>query len=153
MQPPDVDNEERKRIEAKGFKDFIERPDEYGIRWIRRKKDESCHFLTKDNKCSIYSVRPAACRLEPFTITDYDYVKNRIEVELNFPFSSCCVGTFNEKEVAPLEEIAKAAQTMVARISALTAKDLSLPSSDKRVHAETRSRILRRKTEMANLQL
>ncbi len=153
MQPPDVDDAERKRIEAKGFKDFLERPDEGGIRWIRRKKDDSCHFLTKDNKCAIYSVRPAVCRLEPFTIADYDYEKNRIEVELNFPFSSCCMGTDETKEALPVKEIAKAAQAMVQKILTVTAKDLDLPVSDKQVRAETRSRILRRQAEAADLQL
>ena len=113
MQPPDVNKTEQKQIEAKGFKDFLERPDESGICWIRRKNDDSCFFLTKNNKCAIYEVRPAVCRLEPFTIVDYDYENNRIELELNFPFSSCCTGTC-EKETLPVEEIAKAAQTLGA---------------------------------------
>ena len=152
MQPPDVDNTEQKRIEAKGFKNFLERPDESGIRWIRRKKDDSCYFLTKDNECAIHGARPAVCRLEPFTLADYDYETNLIEVELNFPFSSCCEGICDEKEAAPIEEIAKAAQTMVQKILALTAKELGLLSNDKKVQAETRSRILRRKIETANLQ-
>jgi Fe-S-cluster containining protein len=152
MQPPDVNKTEQKQIEKKGFKDFLERPDETGILWIRRKKDESCFFLTKNNKCAIYEVRPAICRLEPFNIVDYVYEKNRIELELNFPFSSCCIGTC-ENEALPFEEIAKAAQTIVQKILALTAKDLDLPLTDKRVHAETRSRLLRRTVEMANLQL
>ena len=152
MQPPDVDEAERKRIEAQGFKDFLERPDEGGIRWIRRKKDNSCHFLAKNNKCAIYSARPAACRLEPFTIADYDFEKNLIEVELNFPFSSCCAGTCVEKEMVSFPEIAKAAQAMVQKVLAVTALDLDLPVRDKRVRAETRSRILRRKIEAANLQ-
>ena len=151
MQPPDVNKAEQKQIEAKGFKDFLEPPDETGIRWIRRKKDNSCFFHT-NNKCAIYEVRPAVCRLEPFTITDYDYEKNRIELELNFPFSACCIGTLEEKTL-PVEEIGKAAQTLVQKILALTAKDLNLPITDKKVHAETRSRLLRRIIEMANLQL
>ena len=75
MQPPDVNTAEQKQIEAKGFTDFLDRPDKTGIAWIRRKKDGSCFFLTKNNKCAIYEVRPAVCRLEPFTITDYDYEK------------------------------------------------------------------------------
>ena len=152
MQPPDVDKVEQKRIEAKGFKDFLERPDETGIAWIRRKKDGGCFFHTK-NKCAIYAVRPAVCRLEPFTITDYDYEKNKIELELNFPFAFCCVGTCEEEKTLPVEEIGKAAQTLVQKILALTAKDLKLPVTDKRVHAETRSRLLRRRVEMANLKL
>jgi hypothetical protein len=151
MQPPDVDKAEQKQIEAKGFKDFLERPDETGISWICRKNDDSCFFHIK-NRCAIYDVRPAVCRLEPFTIVDYDYESNRIILELNFPFSCCCIGTCDEETVS-VEEIGKAAQILVKRILALTAKDLDLPITDKRVYAETRSRLLRRTVEMANLQL
>jgi Fe-S-cluster containining protein len=152
MQPPDVDKTEQKLIEAKGFKNFLESHDELGIAWIRRKKDDTCFFLTKDNKCAIYDVRPAVCVLEPFTIVDYDYEKNIIELELNFPFSSCCVGICNE-ETLPAKEIARAAKILVQKILVLTAKDMELPLSDKRVHSETRSRLLRRKVEAANLQV
>jgi Fe-S-cluster containining protein len=152
MQPPDVNKTEQKLIEAKGFKDFLERPDETGIAWIRRKKDNSCYFLENNNNCAIYDVRPAVCKLEPFIITDYDYEKNKIELELNFPFSSCCIGTCEEGTL-PIKEIAKAAQVLIAKILVLTAKDLELPLTDKRVHRETRSRLLRRKIDAANLQL
>jgi Fe-S-cluster containining protein len=151
MQPPDVNKAEQKQIEAKGYKDFLERPDETGIRWIRRKQDDSCWFH-KNDRCEIYDVRPAVCRLEPFTIVDYDYENNKIELELNFPFSACCVGTC-EKETVSLREIAKAAQTLVQKILAITALDLELPLSDKRVHAETRSRLLRRQADAADLQV
>ena len=152
MQPPDVNKAEQKRIEVKGFRDFLDRPDETGIRWIRRKKDDSCFFLTKNNKCAIYEVRPAVCRLDPFTIIDYDYEKNRIELELNFPFACYCNGICDE-EILPVEEIGKAAQILVQKILELTAKDLGLPVTDKRVFSETRSRLLRRRIEMANLLL
>jgi len=90
--------------------------------------------------------------LEPFTIVDYDYEKNKIELELNFPFSSCCIGICDE-EILPVKEIANAAQMLVQKILALSAEDLDLPISDKRVHSETRSRLLRRKAETANLQV
>jgi len=152
MQPPDVNKAEQKQIEAKGFKNFVEHPDETGINWIRRKKDDSCFFLSKNNKCAIYEVRPAICRLEPFTIVDYDYEKNLIELELNFPFSSCCTGICDH-DTLPIEEIAKAAQTLIQKILALTAKDLGLPVTNKNVQSETRSRLLRRRIEMADLQL
>lgn len=151
MQPPDVSKTEQKQIEAKGFKNFLEPLDETGIAWIRRKNDESCFFL-KNNKCAIYDVRPAICRLEPFTIIDYDYDKNQIELDLNFPFSSCCSGICDE-EGLPVKEITKAAQILVQKILELTAKDLELPVTDKRVHCETRSRLLRRGIESANLQV
>jgi len=153
MQPPDVNKNEQKRIEAKGFKDFLARPDETGIMWVRRKKDDSCFFLTKENKCAIYDVRPAVCRLEPFTIMDYDYENNKIVLELNFPFTACCLGTCEGEKMVIVEEIADAAQVLVQKILALTSKDMGLPITDKRVYAETRSRLLRRIVEMADLQL
>ena len=152
MQPPDVSKTEQKLLESKGFKDFLEHPDESGIRWIRRNSDDSCFFLGKNNKCKVYEVRPAACRMEPFTIVDYDYENNRIELELNFPFSSCCPGIC-EKGTLPVREIAEAAQILVQKILVLTAKDLDLQVDDKRVRAETRSRLLRRNVEAANLQV
>jgi Fe-S-cluster containining protein len=152
MQPPDVDKTEQKLIEGRGFKDFLAPPDETGINWIRRKQDDSCWFLTKDSKCAIYDVRPAVCQLEPFTIVDYDYENSKIELELNFPFSACCAGV-SEKEEASSEDVEKAAQALVQKILTLTAEDMELPVSDKRVHVETRSRLLRRSVELADLQL
>jgi hypothetical protein len=83
---------------------------------------------------------------------DWDYEINSIELELNFPFSSCCPGIC-EKEKLDAEEISKAAQILLMKIIALTAKDLNLPVTDKKVRAETRSRLLRRRVEAANLQL
>jgi Fe-S-cluster containining protein len=149
VQPPDVDPSERKLIEAKGFRGFLESPDEAGLRWISRKKDGSCFFL-KENKCEIYDVRPSICRLEPFTIMDYDYERNRIELALNFPASCGCIGV-SDGSVLPVEVIAKAAQVVVKKILALTARDMDLSVSDKRVTSEARARILRRTVEMADL--
>ena len=150
MQPPDVSITEQKQIETKGFRDFLERPDETGTKWIRRKKDGSCFFLGKGNTCMIYGVRPAICKLEPFTIVDYDYEKNKIELELNFPASCGCQGVF-EGETLPTEVIGKAAQTILQKILTLTAKDLGLPVTDKKVASEARSRILRARVELADL--
>ena len=152
MQPPDVSKTEQKRIEERGFNDFLDKPDENGVCWIRRKPDGSCHFLTEDNKCAIYPVRPQVCKMEPFTIADYDYKRNNIEVELNFPFACCCPGTCDETSV-PVEEIGRAAQILVQKLLAITANDMGLSVTDKRVRAETRSRLLRRNVEMANLQV
>lgn len=150
MQPPDVNVAEKKQIEAKGFVDFLDRSNGTGIMWIRRKEDGGCFFFTENNKCAIYDVRPAICRLEPFTIKDYDYMENRVELELNFPFACGCEGV-NDAETLPLEVIGKAAQVIVNKILLLTAKDLCLPVTDKRVASETRARILHRGIAMANL--
>jgi Fe-S-cluster containining protein len=152
VQPPDVNAAERKRIESKGFRDFLGCSDETGIMWIRRKKDGSCLFLTKNNRCVIYSLRPAICRLEPFTIIDFNYEKNSIELELNFPCACGCQGVY-DGEAMQIEEIGKAAQIIVQKILALTAKDLGLMVTDKKVASETRSRILRRRIEIANLEI
>jgi Fe-S-cluster containining protein len=151
-QPPDVSVSEQKLIKAQGVADFLDSPDERGIRWIRRKKDGGCFFLGPDNRCVIYSVRPAICRLEPFTIVDYDYEKNRITLELNFPSSCSCEGV-SDGTALPVEVIGKAAQVMLQKILELTAKDLGLSVLDKRVACEARSRILRSRMEMADLSI
>jgi Fe-S-cluster containining protein len=151
IQPPEVDLNEQKQIEAKGYKGFLTSPDEAGLRWIKRKKDGSCIFL-ENNKCKIYSVRPVICKLEPFTIADYNYHQKRIELDLNFPFSCACEGV-TEKGSVNVEEVARAAQEMVKKILALTARDLELPESDKQVSAEARSRILRQRIDTADLQV
>jgi Fe-S-cluster containining protein len=147
-----VNKEEQRRIEAKGYKNFLDHQKETGINWIRRNRDGSCLFLTRENKCAIYDVRPAICRLEPFTISDYDFERNRIELEVDFPFACSCQGVCSGEELQA-EVIGKAAQAVVQKILAITAKDLGLPISDKKVASETRSRILRRRIEMADLSL
>jgi Fe-S-cluster containining protein len=152
VQPPDVDKNERKQIEAKGFTQFTDKPDETGTTWIRRKKDGSCFFLDKDNRCMIYAVRPAICRLEPFTITDFKFEGNWIELELNFPSACGCEGVSEEGSL-PTPEIAKAAKEIVRKILTLTARDMGLPLTDRRVASETRSRILRGRALLADLQI
>jgi hypothetical protein len=147
-----VNKEEQKRIESRGFKNFLDHSDKTGIVWIRRNKDESCLFLTKENKCAIYEVRPAICRLEPFTIADYDFEKNRIELELDLPFACACEGVCRGERLQ-VEVIGKAAQAVLQKILGITAKDLELPISDKRVALETRSRILRRRIDLADLSI
>jgi Fe-S-cluster containining protein len=152
MQPPDVDLIEKARIEDRGFKDFLEDPDEAGMQWIKRKEDDSCWFLTKDNKCQIYDVRPSVCRLEPFTIVDYDYENNTVELAPNFPFCEACSG-FSDDGKVERAELVKAVQVLIGKILDLTAADMELPVTDKRVHAEARSRLLRRTAEAADLNL
>jgi hypothetical protein len=152
MQPPDVDLIEKARIEDRGFKDFLEDPDEAGMQWIKRKEDDSCWFLTKDNKCQIYDVRPSVCRLEPFTIVDYDYENNTVELAPNFPFCEACSG-FSDDGKVERAELVKAVQVLIGKILDLTAADMELPATDKRVHAEARSRLLRRTAEAADLNL
>jgi Fe-S-cluster containining protein len=82
QQPADTTPAEQKQIEEKGFTDFLEAPDRTGLRFIKRKKDGSCLFLTEDNKCAVYEVRPTICKITPFFVTDYDYEKNIIKVDV-----------------------------------------------------------------------
>ena len=123
-----------------------------GILWVKRKDDGSCFFLTKENKCSIYDVRPSVCRLEPFTITDYDPEKNKIVLALDFPFSCCCEGVCT-KDAVPIEVIGKAAQAVMNKILELTSKEMGLPVNDKKVRFAARAKLLRRMIEMADLQV
>ena len=150
MPPPDVDKTERRQIEARGFKDFLEQPDESGLMWIKSKNDGSCHFLGKDNKCKIYDIRPSACKLLPYNLVDYDYEQSVVELDLCFPFSECCVGISKGSHVEQ-RDIEAATGALLKRILDLTAQDMELPVSDKHVHAEVRSRLLRRMVELADL--
>jgi Fe-S-cluster containining protein len=152
VQPPDVDFIERKRILDLGFRDFLEEPDETGIQWIRRKEDDSCYFLTKENKCEIYDVRPSVCRLEPLTIVDYDIENNVVELAPNYPFCEACSGFSDDGKVDRVE-LVRAVQVLIGKILELTAVDMELPVTDKRVQSEARARLLRRTVEAADLKL
>jgi Fe-S-cluster containining protein len=140
-QPADLIAEEQLKIEEKGFKHFLGDPDEVVdyIRFIRRKKDGSCFFLGKDDECSIYEIRPATCRIQPFTITDWDYDNNVIEVDLPADFH--CTGIM-AKGTLPVEELARAAQTIVQDLQKTVAKVLGLPITDKKVLSDTRILIM-----------
>jgi Fe-S-cluster containining protein len=151
LQPPDVSVSEKKQIETKGFKDFLAPPNETGLLWIRRQKDGSCFFLRK-NTCAVYDVRPAICRLEPFTIADYDFEHDKIVLELNFPSACGCQGV-SERGAVPVEVIGKAAQAVVQKILMLTASDMGLAVSDRRVASEARARILRARVALADLSI
>ena len=78
--------------------------------------------------------------------------KDRIELELDFPYACSCEGVFNGEKLQ-IEVIGKAAQAVLQKILVLTAKDLGLPVADKRVASETRARILRRGIAIADLSI
>jgi hypothetical protein len=134
-QPADLSEKEQQQIEAKGFTDFSVEADGTEGPFIRRKKDRSCFFLTKDNECRIYDIRPAGCRIQPFTITDWDYEKNTIEIDL--PAECKCKGIL-EGGTLPIEEMGRAAQTILQNMLEIEAKSLGLPITDKRVASKTR---------------
>lgn len=136
-QPSDISLKEQQRIEAKGFVDFLEAPNDPQNRNIRRKKDGSCIFFTEQNTCKIQDVKPSICILEPFIITDFDPKTNRIFVDLNPLAVKNCEGIFKGEMSAP-EVIAKAAQTIVKDMLEIVATKTGLPITDKKVASITR---------------
>jgi Fe-S-cluster containining protein len=141
VHPSDVNTQEQKKIEAKGFTDFLEGSEGDVTRRIRAKDDESCFFLTKDNRCAIYDARPAACKLEPFMITDYDYENNKIKLDIN-PAAICdpslsCKGLSPSGKM-PKGDIGEAAQTTIQEALESFSKQKGLPVTSKEVAFLTR---------------
>ena len=136
-QPPDINSKEQQKIEAMGFLDFLEDPNNPLNRNIRRKHDGSCFFFTQENTCKIHDVKPSICILEPFIITDFDPKTNKIFLDLNPLATKNCKGICSGEMVAP-EEIAKAAQTIVRETLEIVAAKMGLSVSDKRVASLTR---------------
>jgi Fe-S-cluster containining protein len=139
--PSDVNVQEQKKIEAKGFKDFLEGSDGDVTRRIRTKPDGSCNFLSKDNKCAIYDTRPAACILEPLVITDYDYENNKIKLDIN-PAALCdpslsCKGISPGGKM-PEEDMGEAAQTTIQEALESFSRQKGLPVTSKEVASLTR---------------
>ena len=139
--PSDVNAEEQKKIEAKGVTDFLEGTEGDVTRRIRAKNDGSCFFLTKDNRCAIHDARPAACKLEPLMIADYDYENNKIKIEVN-PAALCdpsmsCKGLSPGGKM-PKEEIEEAAQTTIQEALESFSRQKGLPTTSKEVANLTR---------------
>jgi Fe-S-cluster containining protein len=141
-EPPDINLKEQQRIEAKGFMNFLEDPNDPSNRNIRRKRDGSCFFLTEENTCKIQNVKPSICILEPFIITNFDYRTNRIFVDLNPLAVKNCKGICTGEMIVP-QEIGKAAQTIVKESLEIVAKKTGLPVTDKKVSSLTKKLLLR----------
>ncbi len=139
-QPADVTSEERQRIENKGFTNFLDESDLTEPRLIRNRKEGGCFFLTQNNQCKIHDVKPAICHIVPFLVTDWDYTKNLIEVDL--PVDCDCPG-INDTNQLSLKAISKAAQTYVHDIQKATAQQEQLPLNDKAVLSKTRQIIIK----------
>jgi Fe-S-cluster containining protein len=139
--PSDVNAQEQKKIEAKGFTDFLEGSEGDVTRRIRAKNDNSCFFLSKDNRCAIYDVRPAACKLEPLMITDYDYENNKIKLDIN-PAALCdpslsCKGLSPGGKM-PEGDMGEAAQTTIQEALESFSRQKGLPVTSKEVASLTR---------------
>jgi Fe-S-cluster containining protein len=136
-QPPDINFKEQKRIETAGYKNFMQNISDPTNRNISKNKDGSCFFFTKENTCKINAIKPSICILEPFIITDFDYKTNKIFLDLNPLAARNCKGIFKGENVA-LEEIGKAAQTIVADFFEIVAEKTGLLVTDKKVASLTK---------------
>jgi len=76
----------------------------------------------------------------PFVVTDWDYTKNLIEVDV--PANCDCPG-INDTDLLPLETISKAAQTYVYDTQKATAQQEQLPLNDPVVLSKTRQIIIK----------
>ncbi len=139
--PSDVNAQEQKKIEALGFTDFLEGHIGDVTRRIRAKDDKSCFFLTRDNSCAIYDARPAACKLEPLMITDYDYENNKIKLDIS-P-AALCDPSLSFKGLSsggkmPEGNIGEAAQTTIQEALESFSRQKGLPVTSKEVAFLTR---------------
>ncbi len=142
--PSDVNVDEQKKIESLGFTDFLEGEIGDVTRRIRAKDDKSCFFLKRDNNCAIYEARPAACKLEPLIIVDYDYENNKIKLDIN-PATLCdpalsCKGLSHGGKIPEekMEEMKEAAQTTIQESLESFSRQTGLPVTSKKVASLTR---------------
>lgn len=143
--PSDANAEEQKKIEDLGFTDFLQGHAGEVTRRIRAKDDESCFFLKKDNKCAIYNARPAACKLEPLMITDYDYENNKIKLDIN-P-AAICDPALSYKRLSHggkmlKGDIEEAAQTTIQEVLESFSRQKGLPVTSKEVALLTRQHFI-----------
>jgi len=131
-QPPDINFKEQQIIEAKGYMNFLEEPNNPNNRNIRRNKDGSCFFLSNTNKCKIHAAKPLTCILDPFIITNFDHKTNRIFLGLNPLATKNCKGVF-ARDIIAIKEIANAAQTIIKEYSEIIAEKTGLSVTDKKV--------------------
>jgi Fe-S-cluster containining protein len=137
-QPPDINLKEQKRVQAAGYKNFMQDISDQKNRNIRRKKDGSCYFfVTKKNTCKINSIKPSICRLEPFIIADFDYNTNKIFLGLNPCAVNDCKGIMTKENIV-MEQFGKAAQTIISDLLEVVAEKTGLPVTDKKVALLTR---------------
>ena len=84
--------------------EFLARYCEMQDGWIVvRMDDPACPFLTEDNRCGIYPVRPKQCATWPF------WEENLKEEVWEGPVKECCPG-IGKGELVPAEEVLRIAR-------------------------------------------
>ncbi len=117
----------------------MQAPSAPGNRNLRRNKDGSCFFFSKQNTCKINSIKPSICILEPFVIADFDYNSNKIFLELNPLAAKNCKGILaGVEENVAIAEIGKAAQSIVQDVLEIVGEKTGLAVTDKKVGVLTR---------------
>ena len=95
-------------------------------------KTEAAFSSPKKIPVRLTLVKPSICILEPFIITDFDYKANKIFLDLNPLAAINCRGILAGENVA-IEEIGKAAQTIVRDLSEIVAEKTGLLVTDEKV--------------------
>lgn len=138
-QPPDISFKEQQRIQNAGYKNFMQEPSTPNNRNLRRNKDGSCFFFSKQNTCKINYIKPSICILEPFVIADFDYSANKIFLGLNPRAAKNCKGILaGAGENVAIAEIGKAAQSIVQDVLEIVGEKTGLPVTDNKVGVLTR---------------
>ncbi|GAI43890.1 unnamed protein product, partial [marine sediment metagenome] len=121
----DLEKRENERIEKAGYKNFFIK----GIYpLLKSKSNGECTFLTKDNLCKIYKIRPATCRLQPFTISEYDFEEEKLIVSVpDFMLSTCKGFHKGEMDRKILIEVAKVAEEIFDDLKNFFSKMTGLP--------------------------
>lgn len=131
-QPPDINLKEEQRITQAGYKNFMQNPANPNNRNLKRKTDGSCIFFTKENTCQINPIKPSICTLEPFIITSFDFRTNKIFLSLNAAANKTCKGISCGDDYR-LEEIGRAAQTIIGDLIEIVAQKTGLSVTDEKV--------------------
>jgi Fe-S-cluster containining protein len=80
----DLLNLSRKEL-IESYLDVGDKKGKYGIQQVQKEGEERCIFLTTENKCSIYRVRPTQCRTFPYwpqiMASHYDWQRSQQQCE------------------------------------------------------------------------
>jgi len=87
-----------------GRKEFLDRHCKVLDGWVTLKFDQpACAFLTDDNRCGIYPVRPKQCATWPF------FQENLVREVWEGPVKDCCPGV-DKGELRSAEEVQRIAR-------------------------------------------
>lgn len=146
--PGDLNEKEYQILISRGFKNFLDNEIK-NYKQIKRKEDGSCFFLSKDNTCSIYDIRPVDCRLPPFIIEDFNIFTMTIKIGIAKHF---CKHTDNFSKgrlsTEIMKEITKSVNICLNDLLSDASDFLQLPINDKRVRIKVRNFVIHARTKI-----